>query len=639
MMAMFIFRYAVGVVLRVNTMHFSLRAYSLGAVLPLLFSSPLSVAAGDSATNLDTIIVTANRVARTVNDSLASVTVITEDDITNQQAFSLQELLQARAGFQLVNNGGVGKTTSLFLRGTESDHVLVLVDGVKINSASTGTPPLELIPLEMIERIEVVRGSRTSLYGSDAIGGVIQIFTKKAKAGEAAKPTLSLTAGSDKTQGITAGIRGGFTKGWYSLQLKKENTDGFNSCTGSSTAFAGCFTEEPDRDAYKNTSASFRVGYQLSNSSTLSAQFLRTDNEVEFDGAPPFAPNESESLVQSYGITLSSELTDRADIIFSAGHSDNKNKNFQSSVFFSRFDTKRDTYSLQSNIDITDNQLITLGVDYQNDNVETTSYTVDARSNTGFFAEYQANIAKQSITLSLREDDNEQFGNKTTGNLAIGHAINKNLKAIASYGTAFKAPTFNELFFPFFGSPTLKPENSNSIEIGLRGQQAWGNWSTTLYRTKIDNLIVFDSTTNLANNINKAEINGFELIANTRLQHWDLSANLTLLETEDQSNGANQGNKLARRPDKSLRLNLDRDFGTFRLGSSIIAESDRFDNAANSRRVSGYATADLRLSYQLNQALTLQAKIGNLFDKTYETASFYPQNDRNYMFTIRYAPK
>ncbi len=639
-MTTFICHYAVGVVfLRVYSMHFPIRAYSLGMALPLLFSAPISLAADDSATSLDTVIVTANRVARTVNDSLASVTVITADDIISQQASSLQNLLQARAGFQLVNNGGAGKTTSLFLRGSESDHVLVLVDGVKINSATTGTSPLELMPLELIERIEIVRGPRTSLYGSDAIGGVIQIFTKKAKAGEKAKPTLSLKVGSDNTQGITAGVRGGFNKGWYSLQLQKENTDGFNSCTGSSTAFAGCFTEEPDRDAYKNTSASFRVGYQLSNTTLLSAQFLRTDNETEFDGAAPFAPNESESLVQSYGITLSSELTDRADIVFSAGHNDNKNKNFQSGTFFSRFNTKRDTYSLQSNIGITDNQLMTLGVDYQNDKVDTTSYNVDARSNTGYFAEYQANIARQSITLGLRDDDNEQFGHKTTGNIAIGHALNSNLKAIASYGTAFKAPTFNELFFPFFGSPTLKPEGSNSIEIGLRGQQAWGNWSTTLYRTKIDNLIVYDPSTQLANNVEKSEVNGFELIANTRIQHWNLSSNLTLLDTEDQSNGLNNGNKLARRADKSLRLNLDRDFGKFSLGSSIIAESDRFDDPANNRRVSGYATADLRVGYRFNKALTLQAKIGNLFDKTYETISFYPQNDRNYMLTLRYAPK
>lgn len=619
-------------------MHFSIRTYSLGVAVPLLFSSPVVLSEGNS-TSLETVVVTANRVARTVDDSLASVTVLTDKDIEREQASSLQELLQSRAGFQFVNNGGAGKVTSLFLRGTESDHVLLLIDGVKVNSASLGTPRLELLPLEMIERIEIVRGPRTSLYGSDAIGGVIQIFTKKGKVGEKAKPTVAVKIGSNNTQGISVGIRGGFAKGWYSLQLKKEDTDGYNACTGNSTTFAGCFTEEFDDDGYDNTSASFNVGYQLSDKTTLSAQLLRSDNDIESDGAPPFSPNEAETLVQSYGVTLTSELNDRADIRFSAGHSDNKNKNFQSGTFFSRFDNERDTYALQSNIDITDNQLITVGFDYQDDKVESTSYTANDRDNNGFFAEYQLDTAKQNMTIGARNDDNEQFGSKTTGNIAVGHAINQRLKLIGSYGTAFKAPTFDELFFPFFGNPALKAENSKSVEVGLRGQQVWGNWSAHMYRTKVDNLIVFDAALNSANNVNKAEIKGLELIANTRLQGWDLSTNITFLSTEDKSSGANSGKELARRPDQSARFNLDRNFGKFSLGGSLIAESNRFDDAGNNRKINGYATTDLRASYRFNKALTLQAKVGNVFDKNYETASFFPQDGTNYMLTLRYTPE
>ncbi|MEE9343589.1 MAG: TonB-dependent receptor [Gammaproteobacteria bacterium] len=602
-----------------------------------LASSLIFLIQNSLAESLPEIIVSATRTAQTVNDTLSSVTVFTAEDIQQQHASSLQELLQARAGFQLVNNGGAGKITSLFLRGTESDHILMMIDGIKINSSSTGTPPLELIPLEMIERVEIVRGPRASLYGPDAIGGVIQIFTKKGHAGDTIKPTLSLTTGSHNTQGVTAGVLGGAGNASYSFTLKKEKTDGYNACTGSSTAFAGCFTEEPDKDAYDNQSISVNLGYQFNNT-RLSGQFLGSDNNIEFDGAAPFASNESQSLLQSYGITLSSELTDHSNFLLSVGRSANKNKNLQSGVFFSRFNTERDSLSLQGNIDITEDHLLTVGVDYLEDEARTTSYGKVSRDNIGLFAEYQADIHNHNVNIGLRKDDNQQFGNKTTGNIAIGHLINQNMKFITSYATAFKAPTFNELFFPFFGNTELSPEESYTIEIGLRGKQDWGTWSGSLYRTKIDNLIVYDANAMLANNIDKAKIKGVEFIAETRIQAWQFNANLTLLDTEDQSKGFNNGNELARRPRKSLHLNIDREFPRFSIGSTLVSESERFDDSGNNRRIGGYATTTLRASYKLMKGLSIRAKVGNLFDKHYETTSFYPQDGRNFRLTLQYAP-
>jgi vitamin B12 transporter len=617
--------------------------------IPLVFSSaPLwaentvnTENAEDKTTtpdNLDQVIVTATRTARTVDETLASVTIITREDIQKQQASSLQELLQAKAGLSIVNNGGAGKVTSLFMRGTNSDHVLVLIDGIKINTATDGAAPLSMLPLEMVERIEVVRGPRTSLYGSDAIGGVIQIFTKRSRSGEPAKPTITVKAGSHNTKGISAGISGSGEKGWYSVNLKRETTDGYNACTGSSTAFAGCFTEELDKDGYENTSASLNVGYQITDNTSIAAHYLRSDNSVEFDGAPPFAPNEEEALSQTYGLKITTDLSDRADIMFSAGHNTYKDSytNSVDTAFFSRFDTSRNTFSLQSNIDLAEDHLLTLGLDYLNDKVDTTSYNIPSRNNKGVFAEYQGKIAHHSVNFGLRNDDNEQFGNKLTGNIGISHPVNDAIDLTASYGTAFKAPSFNELYFPFYGSSDLKPEESGTVEIGLRGRHSWGNWSSSIYRTRTDNLIVYDASLFRANNIAKAEIKGFEAMINTQLNGWDLSADLTLLDTENKTTGGNHGNKLARRPDRSLRLNIDKDFGKFTMGSSIIGESSRFDNASNTLKIGGYGTVDLRASYQITKNLSLQAKVGNVFDKHYETAAYYPQDGRNYMLTLSY---
>jgi vitamin B12 transporter len=585
--------------------------------------------------------ITANRVLTPLDKTLSSVTVLTAADIEKQQASSLPELLQATAGIQLVNNGGAGKVTSLFMRGTESDHTLVLLDGVRINSVSDGGASLQLLPIEMIERVEIVRGARTSLYGSDAIGGVIQIFTKKGKKGAPAKPYAIAKIGSHGSRALTLGVNGGFTKGSYSLSVKRENTDGYNSCTGDSVNFAGCFTEELDDDGYDNKSVTFNSSLQLNESNTLSAHFLRSKNELEFDGAAPFSPNEAEITTQIYGLSLATKLNEKANLVFSAGRNENKNKNKQSGAFFNDYNTSRDNFSLLSNIAISPKISLVIGADYSDDKADNvTNYPeVPSRSNKGLFFDYKQNVGKADFQAGFRHDSNKLYGDKNTGNIGFGYDIKPNLKIVGSYSTAFKAPTFDELYFPGFGVPTIKPEEAKVTELGLRGNTTWGKWSTYIFHNEIDNLIVFKSDFSSADNIDKATIKGFEAIVDSKIMGWDVNTQFTLLDAEDRSANANQGKKLARRPAKSLRLNLQKDYGKFTLGGTMIAEDHRFDNASNSRRINGYATVDLLASYKLAKNLTVQAKVGNIFDKNYETASFYPQDGRNAMLSLSYSAK
>ena len=217
--------------------------------------------------------------------------------------------------------------------------------------------------------------------------------------------------------------------------------------------------------------------------------------------------------------------------------------------------------------------------------------------------------------------------------------LSSSIKLVGSYSTAFKAPTFDELYFPFFGNTSLKPEEAKVAEIGLRGRHSWGSWSTTAFQNKIEDLIVYKADFSEAGNIDKAEINGLEAIVDTKVLGLDLNANLTLLKAKDKSGNLNDGNRLARRPDKSLRVNLSKDFGKLNLGGTLIAEDHRFDNASNSRRIAGYASLDLMAGYQLSKNLKVQAKLGNVFDKEYETASFYPQDGRNAMISLHYQSK
>ena len=630
-----------------------MQARLLAASLLLLGSYPL-YAADDTATP---IIVTATRTAQTVDETLAAVTVITRKDIERQQATTIEDVLRGNPGLSLRNNGGLGKTTSVFMRGTESSHVLVLIDGVKVGSATSGTTAFEDIPIDQIERIEIVRGPRSSLYGSEAIGGVIQIFTRKG--GGTTMPSFSLGAGSHDTYTGSAGVSGGGKRGWYNLNISGLSSDGFDACRGApyvspSSPGGGCNTYESDDDSSRNRSGALRGGFRLDNGTEVDAYILSTKARVHYDGT---SSNESDSGQQVAGgrVGLSPMVPWR--MALAAGRSHDDSDNFLNGVFNSRFNTARDTASFQNDFTLSARHLLTLGLDYQNDRIaSTTAFTVTERRNTGVFSQYQGTYGAQDIQFSVRGDDNEQFGNYTTGGLAWGYGLSRDLRFIASYGTAFKAPTFNDLYWPsssstdfgttyiYQGNPVLLPETSKSWEVGLRNSFTGGTtMSLSVYETEVRDLInlitVFTAPSTLTTtteNLERARIRGLEATVKTQISGWILGTNLTLLDPQNRSGGANDGNVLRRRAEETFRLDLDRSSGKFRYGSTLFAEGRRFEDAQNKVELKSYATVDLRLDYALAKNWTLGGRISNLFDRSYETAAFYNQDGRNYFITLRY---
>ncbi len=622
----------------------------------LLLLNPYSLyAADDTATP---IIVTATRTAQTVDETLAAVTVITRKDIERQQATTIEDVLRGTPGLSLSNNGGRGKNTSVFLRGTESDHLLVLIDGVKVGSATAGTTAFEDFPLDQIERIEIVRGPRSSLYGSEAIGGVIQIFTRKG--GGETTPNFSIGAGSHRTYAGSAGVAGGGKRGWYNLNASSLNSNGFNACRGAPYASpgspgGGCYIYESDDDGSRNRSGALRGGFRFDNGTEVDAYVLSTQAKVNYDGT---SSNQSESSQQVAGGRVELSPVAPWRMALAMGRSRDDSDNFLNGVFNSRFNTERDTASLQNDFTLSTRHLLTLGLDYQNDRiVSTTAFSVTKRHNTGVFSQYQGTYGAQDIQLSLRGDDNEQFGNRTTGGLAWGYGLIHNLRLIASYGTAFKAPTFNDLYWPsssftdsfgttyiYRGNSALLPETSKSWEVGLRNRfTSRTTMSLSVYETQVRDLIslitVFTAPSTLTTtteNIERARIRGLEAALKTNISGWALGTSLTLLDPQNRSGGANDGNVLRRRAEKTLRLDLDQSLGKFRYGSTLFAEGRRFEDAENTVELKRYATVDLRVDYALAKNWTLGGRVGNLFDKRYETAAFYNQDGRNYFITLRY---
>ena len=579
-------------------------------------------------------VVTATRTAQTAEQSLASVTVIDRERIEQSQATSLPELLKRVPGVSLTNNGGPGKATSLFLRGTESDHVLVMIDGIKIGSVTGGGAALQDLPLELIERIEVVRGPRSSLYGSEAIGGVIQIFTRRGQA-QGAKPYFSAGYGTHDSYTGSAGLSGGDGRSWYSLGVSGSDTDGIDVKSPGTSGY------ERDADGYRNLAATLSAGHRFDNGLELDANFLRADSHNDYDSVNSrrtsgFGANaDNESLV--FGTRARFSPLEPWLVTLQAGRSEDKSDAYQDGDFYSRFDSRRDSVSWQNDIELAVGHTLTLGVDHQHDEVQSTAeYDEDSRHNDGYFAQYLGQSGRHDWQLSLRRDDNEQFGQHDTGNAGYGYAFTDWLRGTISYGTAFKAPTFNELYYPDYGNPELDAETSRSLEVGLAGQHDWGHWAVNAYRTQIDDLIAYDASIFGPANVQEARVRGIELVVGSQLLGWDWNANYSLLDPENRSSGSNRGNELARRAKQLFNLDIDRRIGDFSVGTSLHAEGQRYDDLANTRELSGYATLDLRGEYRISPEWRLQARVANLLDVDYETADGYNQPGQAAYLTVRY---
>ncbi|ABI60148.1 TonB-dependent vitamin B12 receptor [Nitrosomonas eutropha] len=579
------------------------------------------------------VVVTASRTDQAAEDTLASVTVITRTDIERQQARSVQDLLHGIAGINVANTGGPGKLTTLFLRGTESDHVLVLVDGIRMGSATSGFSEIQNYPVELIDRIEIVRGPRSSLYGPEAVGGVIQIFTRKSGK-KGLKPTLSFGGGSYGTINGSATLSGSSEHAWFNLGISGSDTNGFNACKGSFSA--GCFTVEPDKDGYRNISGSARAGYHFDSGLDVEASFLHTDGHYEYDGG---FINRTKLAQQMFGGTARYSPFEPWRITLTMGRSNEDSDNFKEKMFMTRYHARRDTISWQNDITVTPNQLLTIGTDYLYDHVNSTEkFTTTSRYNWGVFAQHQISLAAHKLQLSLRHDDNQQFGSQVTGGASWGYSLTERVRLTAGFGSAFKAPTFNELYFPGFGNPHLKPEDAHTVELGATGRFDRGNWSLNLYETWIDNLISYNAATFAPDNIDKARIQGLEAILNTEIKGWLIQTNLTFLNPENRSKGANRGNILPRRSKQAFRIDASRQLGNFVVGALFLAEANRYDDLANKQQLDDYVKVDLRAEYLINSQWRIQGRVENLFDKDYETAAFFNQPGRSFFATLRYQP-
>lgn len=594
------------------------------------------VYAQDAVETFPDIVVTATRSEIESKEISAATTVYTRKDIERLQVKTIPELLNGSSGVDMTQSGGYGQRTSTYIRGTNSQDVLVLIDGIRAGDVSSGTSAFEFIPIDQIERVEVVRGPQSSLYGSEALGGVIHIFTRKGN--EAKNPTVTLDAGGgsyDTAKG-SGTVSGKWNNSWYNLGASHIDSQGFNATSPTN------FSYLPFKNGYSNTGINSRVGHIFDNKAEVEASFIRSEGTNNYNGwnADGTVQHNIQGQFVNQAVSGSGSLyvLDNWRSTLRLGQSiDNR-----SDIYNGYFNTSRWSTSWLNDLTISPNHKITMGADYHLDELDSdTSFTKKSRYDAGVFTELHSQLIKDYfITGSLRGDNNQTFGDYLTGNIGSRYNWNHGISLLANFGNGFRAPTFNELYYPpipallmINGNPNLKPEQSTSVEAGFAGDHDWGKWEVRAYHTEVTDLI--GSTGYLPGlpsyqsiNIGKAQIDGIETVTSSQFMGWNGKLNLNLLNPVNTADNT----RLIGRADKTLSFDLSRALGRFDVGTYIVAQGDRH----YSTNTSGYVTVDLRSAYHINKSWILNAKLSNLLDEQYQTVYSYNTMGRNFFLSIHY---
>lgn len=610
------------------------------ALLPLALAAAFpSLSQAQAAPQLRETVVTATRTAQALSDLVADVSIIDREQIERSGATGVADVLARLAGVEI----GRGSTTSVFLRGGNSQHTAVYLDGVRLDAQSgSGGVEWENIPLAQIDRIEVLRGPAAAVYGSDAINGVIQLFTRKGEGQPA--PYVGAGLGSDSLAKVEAGISGstGTDSAFdYSLGLARETSDGFDSqpqrLSGSPTA-----QSNPDQDGYRNTSANARLGLKINRAHSLEATLLASDLKAQYDsyGYTPAVPVDdlTDHRLRTAGLSWSAQWSEAYSTRLSVTGSSSRYETTPSAYLTT---TDLRGYLFQNELRFGPH-LLTATLERRQDELENTSVGITrARTQKALALGYGFVQGVHSVQLNLRHDDDSGFGGKTTGSAAYGLAITPRLRLTASAGTAFRAPTLYQRFSEY-GVSSLQPETSRNVEAGLRYTNGASSLGLVAYRNKLDNLIDYIGGPGLCaspwgcyTNIGRAEYSGFTLSATHAIGGVNLRASLDLQDPRD----LDTGKELARRARKHGTLSADTRVGRWQLGAEARFSGQRFSDPANTQRLAGYSLFNLSAATSFARDWTLLARVDNLTDKQYELAKSYATAGRSFYLGVKWAPK
>lgn len=587
----------------------------------------------EDALKLSDTLITASRMVEQRNESSAASTVFTRADIERLRPASVPALLTQVPGVQVSNYGGRGAAFSLSVRGASTAQTLVLIDGVRAGSATAGGAALQFLSVDQIERIEILRGSRSAIHGADAMGGVIQIFTRRA-AGEGVQPRLRLVAGNKGTYERNLGVSGGNGQTSFSLTAGLEETTGIDRTRKS-------YSTDADHDAYRNRS--FALSLSHSFNERLEAGFTVLDQRGKTEIDNPFGHEDppgswiyhpakpyDEYRLSTSSVWLDGRVNDIWQSRVELGHSEDKQENFDKLFPGSTVNNSyRDSVNWLNTLTLGNGHSVLAGLDYLNDKVRSSNdFTVRNRYNKAAFVQHIFKSERFGTELGMRHDDNQQFGSENTFNGALSYQLDADNQFILSYSEGFRVPTFADLYWPLLdgyqGNPNLSPEKSRSYELQWRSQLGPSTQlETSLYRTNYRNLITTVTTSpfpwkGTTANVDHARVNGFEASLKQELFGWQGELGVSIIDPRDRKSG----HTLQNRAKRTLNLSLDRQMGSIGVGADFLAVSSSYANATNTSKLPGYGVLDLRASWQASDTLAFDMKLGNVLDKSYSRMAY-----------------
>ncbi len=585
----------------------------------------------------DAVVVTASRVEQQVRDAIPDTTVITQSEIKASGATDLPSLLRDRAGVEIVQSGGLGSQSSLFLRGSNSTQTLVLIDGVRVESATSGATPLEHVMLDDVERVEIVRGNVSALYGSGAMGGVVQIFTKSASGGRGA--SVEAMAGSRGTQKLGASYRGKSGGTRFALAASETGTQGFSAIDPNYAPGAN-----PDRDGYRNASVSGQLAQQLAAGHEFGVRLYRSQGKTDYDnafGATPQEINRTDTTLQSVSAYLDDRMTDAWRSRLTIAESRNNSDDFvdgQPNPLGSRFDSRNRQLGWQNDLTLARGQVLTASAERLLQDISSdTAYTGTSRAVGSLALGYTGRFGAHQLQAGARRDRYSDFGIARTGLLGYGYDLTDVWKLTAMSSTAFRAPTFNDLYYPGFNNPNLQPERSRSVEAGVQYAAPGQLARLVAFRSRYRDLIQYNPATFQPENIAHAQVSGIELTWSGEFGDWGARLDLTHQNPVNDDTGA----QLLRRARNYGSGEVSRKMGGWRATAEVIRSGKRPDNdivAFTPVTLEGYTLLNLGLRYRVDRSLELWSRAENVTDRHYQLTHGYNTPPRGIFLGVRWTP-
>ncbi len=643
---------------------FSIRRYvalgaclcSFGALAQLSTPPTSSTAPSPTLTpQLATVVVTPGRSAEPLADTLGDNSVIGRDELDLLPNGTLTDALMREHGVEGLNYGGPQGASSVNIRGTNSNQSLILIDGLRVNSATNGNAPLGAIPLNSIERVEIVRGTSSSLYGADAIGGVVNIITR----GEQDRPFSAYAnagIGSYASTQYDAGFSGA-SDGWvYSL------FGGYGQSGGTNATKATNYYYNPDKDSYYRSNVGGMLGYTWKPGQTFTVQSYQSSVNSGYDAGAPYFNDRGIQTLSTNMLTSKNVMSALWTSTLRAGFTTERyqTNNAGSDLVPSNpadgkqhFDTRQNQYLWQNDLKLSTTQTVSLGYERLEQSVDGTlsngdypqasfvNYQQTARSTNSLFGIYRGTWGTQSVQASVRNDNNSQYGNFVTGSLVYGLWLAPQWRATVGANTGFRAPNFNELYWPvtpfYAGNPLLKPEKSRNIELGLKYSTEQTQLSLVAYRNEITNLIVNQPvlpgdiySPYAPINVGQALIQGVSLFGSHRLNaSTQVRGSLNWLDPRNVETGA----LLPQRAQQVAKLALDQTIANARLTAEWYASSERKDTMSGGT-LGGYSLLNLMGSYPLSSSADLQVRWNNVFGKQYTLIQGYSNLGSNVFVNV-----